>query len=73
MKDRREILALQNNKCAWCRANLRRAKIHTDHIVPLALGGRNGRQNIQFLCAPCNLSKGAKDPVAFAQECGRLI
>jgi 5-methylcytosine-specific restriction endonuclease McrA len=29
-----------------------------DHIIPLARGGGHTIDNIQFLCPPCNLSKG---------------
>jgi len=31
---------------------------HVDHIISLLLGGTNARQNLQVLCADCNLSKG---------------
>lgn len=71
--DLRAIMKLQKQRCAYCRADLRRVKRHLDHIVPLALGGSNGRENLQYLCAPCNLSKGAKDPAQFARERGLLL
>jgi hypothetical protein len=33
---------------------------HVDHIVPLALGGHpTDESNLQLLCGPCNLAKGA--------------
>lgn len=31
-----------------------------DHIVPVALGGRNVRDNVQVMCRACNSSKGAR-------------
>jgi 5-methylcytosine-specific restriction endonuclease McrA len=67
------ILKAQNHRCAYCRSDLRKAKRHVDHIQPLARGGSNDRANLQYLCAPCNLAKGARDPVEFAQELGRLL
>lgn len=66
------IIKQQKHKCAYCRACLK-GGYHIDHIMPLALGGSNWPSNLQGLCAPCNLSKGAKHPIDFAQEKGRLL
>lgn len=33
---------------------------HLDHMQPLKLGGAHELENLQWLCAPCNLSKSAK-------------
>jgi 5-methylcytosine-specific restriction endonuclease McrA len=41
--------------------------------MPLARGGSNDRLNLQCLCPQCNLSKNAKDPIAWAREQGRLL
>lgn len=71
--DLRQILEAQDHKCIYCRVSLRNVRKHVDHIHPLALGGSNDKSNLQYLCAPCNLSKGAKDPVQFAQERGLLL
>jgi len=69
----RGLLTAQSHRCAYCRANLKRLPKHLDHILPLSRGGGNDITNLQWLCAPCNLSKGAKDPIAFAQERGLLL
>lgn len=71
--DIREIAKAQGHRCAYCRCDLRKTKKHLDHIMPLALGGSNDRTNLQYLCAHCNLSKGAKDPIVFAQGRGLLL
>lgn len=71
--DLKAILTAQSHKCAYCRIDLRKAKRHLDHIRALARGGANDRTNLQYLCAGCNLSKGAKDEIAFAQERGLLL
>lgn len=52
-------------RCVICRADLtkvlsQQTAAHFDHIVPLKLGGRNCVTNLQLLCGPCNLAKGAR-------------
>jgi 5-methylcytosine-specific restriction endonuclease McrA len=31
-----------------------------DHIRPVSRGGGNHRDNLQPMCAPCNMAKGAR-------------
>lgn len=62
----------QRGRCAACAGTLG-ASFHRDHIVPLALGGHNGIDNIQLLCVACNSRKGAKDPIRWANERGLLL
>lgn len=73
-QDVKDLFARQSGKCAhsWCRASLKK-KYHVDHITPLARGGDNDRKNLQLLCPPCNQSKNAKDPIAWAQQNGLLL
>ena len=61
----------QRGRCAACGSKPK--AFHLDHIIPLALGGRNENSNIQLLCADCNLSKGRKHPVEFMQSIGKLL
>jgi 5-methylcytosine-specific restriction endonuclease McrA len=68
-----KILESQEFRCVYCKANLRKVKRHIDHIVPLSRGGSCDRGNIQYLCAPCNLSKGHMDPIEFARRRGLLF
>lgn len=66
------LMVKQRGKCACCREPLKHG-YDVDHIVPLAKGGTNDILNIQLLCPPCNRSKGAKDPLEWAQANGRLL
>lgn len=73
-EDLRQILAMQKNKCAHCRTKFTGGcKATLDHIIAIKNGGSNFRNNLQFLCGPCNSSKGSRDPIEFAQRAGRLI
>lgn len=66
------IISLQRGKCAFCKKTLN-GVYHVDHVIPLALDGSNGKENIQVLCPKCNLSKNKKHPITWAQEHGRLL
>lgn len=71
-QDVRELLVLQKHQCVYCRTSLKPG-YHVDHIIPLNLGGRNDRTNLQITCARCNLRKNAKHPIEFAREIGMLV
>lgn len=62
----------QKSRCAECRCDISK-KRHIDHIMPIARGGSNDRRNLQLLCPSCNCKKGAKDPIEWAQQNGRLL
>ncbi|WP_370644632.1 HNH endonuclease [Methylorubrum sp. B1-46] len=72
LKDIGRILKQQSSKCAYCKIELKN-KYHVDHIVPLARGGTNWPNNLQILCATCNLQKKDQDPIDFARRKGRLL
>lgn len=54
----KEIKNKYNNKCLCCGSN--NIPLDMDHIVPLSLGGKNIKDNIQPLCRSCNARKNAK-------------
>jgi 5-methylcytosine-specific restriction endonuclease McrA len=45
------------NVCPICDEVLFDANLHKDHIIPISAGGSDGIENIQPLCAACNLAK----------------
>jgi 5-methylcytosine-specific restriction endonuclease McrA len=67
-----ELKRRQQYKCACCQESIKKNS-HVDHIMPIALGGSNDISNIQILCPDCNVRKGKKDPIDWAQENGRLL
>jgi 5-methylcytosine-specific restriction endonuclease McrA len=54
-KDIQEKLKLQWNCCYWCFTYLHSYEV--DHIVPLARGGSNCKDNVVPTCALCNRQK----------------
>lgn len=70
--DVRRIYKAQKGRCPWCGISLKTG-YHRDHKTPLALGGENTAENIELLCPRCNTRKHAKDPIAWANENGKLI
>lgn len=71
-KDIEDLLRLQRGMCANCGERLN-GKHDVDHIYPISKGGSNDPSNLQLLCGTCNRSKGAKDPIEFAQRSGKLL
>ena len=47
-----KVATVRCSKCSEWRPN------HLDHIVPLCIGGKHMRNNVRFLCAHCNLTRG---------------
>ena len=65
-------IATLPQRCAvpGCR---KRSNLHADHIIPLAGGGLDCKDNLQMLCAHHNRSKRSTDPIVWAQRNGRLL
>jgi 5-methylcytosine-specific restriction endonuclease McrA len=62
----------QGGMCVFCKGDLKTLGYHVDHIDPIARGGSNTDDNVQLLCPPCNLAKGAKNPIDYLLERGIL-
>ena len=56
-----KILKRDQYRCQICGASQQDgAKMHIDHIVPVAKGGQTIESNLHVLCDRCNLGKGIK-------------
>jgi 5-methylcytosine-specific restriction endonuclease McrA len=62
----------QKKVCYWCSKRCAKS-FHVDHYVPLARGGKHDAENLVIACSRCNLTKSARDPLAFARTVGRLF
>jgi 5-methylcytosine-specific restriction endonuclease McrA len=74
--DIKRIYLNQGGKCAACGIAVSKGGMngyHVDHIQPIVKGGSNGPENLQILCAPCNLKKGPKCPIEWANMNGKLL
>lgn len=52
---RSAVLARDKHRCRQCGST---DDLHIDHILPVSRGGLTVLDNLQTLCAPCNLRKG---------------
>ena len=61
---RYDILKRDGFRCTICGASAEEgAKLHVDHIVPIAKGGKTMADNLRTLCSSCNFGKSDKyDP-----------
>lgn len=54
-KIKRQVFRRDHGACVKCGSKL---NIQYDHILPFSKGGNNELENIQLLCAKCNIKKG---------------
>lgn len=54
--------------CQYCGAHPPGVLLHVDHIVSVASGGRNDKDNLVTACEPCNAGKGARELTAVPES-----
>lgn len=58
---RYDILHRDGFKCQICgRTQADGVKLHIDHVIPIAKGGKTVKENLRTLCDQCNLGKRDK-------------
>ena len=63
----------QGGLCVYCRGKFQLNPSHIDHVVPVNQGGSNERENLQLLCAPCNLRKSDRNDREFRYRYRTLL
>lgn len=63
---RARVLARDGHRCQRCG----KPATHADHILPKAAGGTDHIDNLEALCAQCNLAKGDAMPIISADANG---
>jgi hypothetical protein len=62
------ILSRDRNACVYCTNSLAEDNFVLDHVVPVAKGGTNRKQNLVAACEPCNRRRGESDPIDVLRE-----
>lgn len=55
-----KLLVAEGQACAYCGAS---GSLHWEHLIPTSRGGPDTIDNLVLSCAPCNLQKGALNPI----------
>jgi 5-methylcytosine-specific restriction endonuclease McrA len=57
---KRALIRRDGSICVKCRAPFRPEALTFDHVVPQSRGGGWALTNLQLMCQPCNVAKGAR-------------
>ena len=59
-----EIFRRDNHTCRYCGATTPDATLTVDHVLPVALGGKDEASNLVTACRDCNAGKSSSSPDA---------
>lgn len=57
-----EILRRDGFRCRYCGLTAADVELRVDHVIPVALGGRDEPSNLVTACEPCNSGKSSLAP-----------
>ena len=66
----REMCDVFGGRCAYC---LQKTPLTRDHVVAVAIGGRDEPGNVVLACRPCNTRKNASTLLAFVARGGGVV
>lgn len=55
-------LLKRDPRCRWCTCELTEETATIEHVIPLARGGLDNRNNYALACKPCNSIRGSDMP-----------
>lgn len=61
---RYEVLRRDNHTCRYCGRSAPEVRLTVDHVLPVALGGRDEAENLVACCSDCNSGKTSTTPDA---------
>ena len=62
------VLDRDRRACVYCTAALSEDTFVLDHLLPVARGGSNRKNNLVAACELCNRRRGESEPVQFLRE-----
>ena len=65
-RTRYEVMRRDNFTCRYCRST--EGQLTIDHVVPVALGGKDAPDNLVAACRDCNAGKSSSSPDASLVE-----
>jgi 5-methylcytosine-specific restriction endonuclease McrA len=61
-----------NFQCLYCGEDIIHDEWHLDHVLPLALKGKNEVNNISPTCIDCNMMKHSLQKDRFIKKCKQI-
>lgn len=60
IREHKKRLLAKDARCHWCKKPLDRYSASLEHVIPIARGGSNHKDNLKLACRPCNTAHADK-------------